>query len=92
MFQTMIQDWFVKAEEDYNDFVKALLSDDVDAMNAYMNRVALQPFSYFDTGKKVSGEEPERFYHGFQSAQSEKGNRTGASGRECDRADQGKKL
>lgn len=34
-------------------------------MNAYMNRVALQTFSYFDTGKRASGEEPERFYHGF---------------------------
>ncbi len=30
-----------------------------------MNRVALQSFSYFDTGNRPSGEEPERFYHGF---------------------------
>ena len=30
-----------------------------------MNRVALQTFSYFDTGKSPAGEEPERFYHGF---------------------------
>lgn len=35
-------------------------------MNAYMTRVALNTFSYFDTGKKPSGTaEPERFYHGF---------------------------
>ena len=34
-------------------------------MNAYMNRVALRTFSYFDVGKKPSEEEPERFYHGF---------------------------
>ena len=34
-------------------------------MNAYMNRVSLDTFSYFDTGKRASGEEPERFYHGF---------------------------
>ena len=34
-------------------------------MNHYMNRVALATFSYFDTGKNPSGEEPERFYHGF---------------------------
>lgn len=33
---------------------------DVDAMNEYMNRVALQTFSYFDTGERASGEEPER--------------------------------
>lgn len=37
----------------------------VDAMNEYMNRVALQTFSYFDTGERASGAEPERFYHGF---------------------------
>ncbi len=34
-------------------------------MNTYMNKVALQTFSYFDTGKNPSEEEPERFYHGF---------------------------
>ena len=30
-----------------------------------MNDVALNIFSYFDTGSRASGEEPERFYHGF---------------------------
>lgn len=34
-------------------------------MNAYMNRIALTTFSYFDTGNRPSGTEPERFYHGF---------------------------
>ena len=35
-------------------------------MNVYMNRVALNTFSFFDSGKKASAEnEPERFYHGF---------------------------
>ena len=34
-------------------------------MNIYMNRVAMATFSYFDTGKNPSAEEPERFYHGF---------------------------
>ena len=39
---------------------------DIDAMNEYMNRVALKTFSSFDTGKKASEDaEPERFYHGF---------------------------
>lgn len=65
MFQNMIRDWFMEAEADYNDFVKALLMGDKKAMNAYMNRVALSTFSYFDTGKRPFGEEPERFYHGF---------------------------
>lgn len=65
MFQNMIATWFQPAEADYNDFVKAMLIGDVDAMNIYMNRVALQTFSYFDTGKRAFGAEPERFYHGF---------------------------
>ena len=34
-------------------------------MNAYMNDVAVKTFSYFDTGKNPSRQEPERFYHGF---------------------------
>jgi len=65
MFKSMVRSWFEPVETDYNDFVKALLLGDVDAMNVYMNRVALQTFSYFDTGKRVFGPEPERFYHGF---------------------------
>ena len=65
MFEGMIRRWFANSREDYNDFVQAMLEDDLEAMNAYMNRVALNTFSYFDTGRRPSGEEPERFYHGF---------------------------
>ena len=64
-FAGMVRGWFRPAESDYNDFVKALLLGDVRAMNVYMNRVALQTFSYFDTGNRPSAEEPERFFHGF---------------------------
>lgn len=67
MFKKMIEGWFSKfIPSDYNEFIRAMLLGDVEAMNAYMNRVALAAFSYFDTGKNASGEaEPERFYHGF---------------------------
>ena len=65
MFQRMIHDWFVPVKSEYNDFVKAMFIGDVDAMNEYMNRVALQIFNYFDTDDRASGAEPERFYHGF---------------------------
>ena len=65
MFRNMIRDWFSEAEADYNDFIKALMLGDKKAMNVYMNRVALDTFSYFDTGSRPSGAEPERFYHGF---------------------------
>lgn len=65
MFNHMVRGWFKCAEADYNDFIRAMLEDDVDAMNEYMNRVAFRTFSYFDTGSQPSGAEPERFYHGF---------------------------
>lgn len=65
MFEGMVRSWFSAAKADYNDFIKAMLLGDIREMNAYMNRVALSTFSYFDTGKNPSWEEPERFYHGF---------------------------
>jgi hypothetical protein len=65
MFRTMIRGWFKKDSANYNDFILALMQGDKKAMNHYMNRVALNIFSYFDTGSRPSEAEPERFYHGF---------------------------
>ena len=66
MFRTMVKGWFRKSKREYQGFIKALLSDDLETMNYCMNKVALATFSSFDTGKKPSeAAEPERFYHGF---------------------------
>ena len=66
MFKNMVRSWFAKDVSSYNAFIKALMSDDTEAMNEYMNQIASETFSYFDTGKRESGKaEPERFYHGF---------------------------
>lgn len=65
MFRNMIRKWFGSVRADYNDFIKALLLNDLKAMNNYMNKVTVEMFSYFDTGRSPSGAEPERFYHGF---------------------------
>ena len=65
MFEDMVLGWFGEAKSDYNDFIKALLLGDIDAMNEYMSRVARRTFSYFDVGNGPLGDEPERFYHGF---------------------------
>lgn len=65
MFRNMIRKWFGSVRADYNDFIKALLLNDLKAMNNYMNKVTVEMFSYFDTGRSSSGAEPERFYHGF---------------------------
>ena len=65
MFRWMVSGWFAPAKPSYNGFIKSLLMGDVKTMNKYMRNIALQTFSYFDTGKGVIGDEPERFYHGF---------------------------
>ncbi len=67
MFRKMVRDWFKNDTEIYyNEFIKALLNDNVKKMNTFMNKVALNTFSSFDSGNKPSDQtEPERFYHGF---------------------------
>jgi len=65
MFRQLIEGWFSKFTHAYNDFIQALLCDDVKRMNLYMNQVSLATFSYFDSGNTPSNSEPERFYHGF---------------------------
>lgn len=63
MFEEMIEGWFSEYRTAYNDFIKALLLGDIEAMNHYMNQVTRKIFSYFDTGKELSEEaEPERFH------------------------------
>ena len=65
-FEDMVREWFDEGTSDYNDFVKALLRDDVEEMNEYMSEMAESMFSSFDGGKKPSEKKtPERFYHGF---------------------------
>lgn len=66
MFRKAIQTWFSQPNAHYNDFVKALLANDVEYMNRFINQVTLTVFSSFDVGNRPSKQsEPERFYHGF---------------------------
>ncbi len=67
MFADMVKGWFGgSGETAYNNFIKALLIDDIDAMNEFMNKIALHSFSSFDIAKNASDDDvPERFYHGF---------------------------
>ena len=65
-FRKMIQGWFQISSARYNDFIKALLENNVGYMNQYMNKMALATFSFFDNGNHSSRQaEPERFYHSF---------------------------
>ena len=66
MFENMILRWFSPAKQETNEFIRALISGDIESMNEYMNDVALNTFSSFDSGKKKSNRKaPENFYHGF---------------------------
>ncbi len=66
MFDQMVRDWFREYTPSYSRFVKALLAGNIREMNHYMNRVALDTFSFFDSGNRLSEKsEPERFYHGL---------------------------
>lgn len=65
-FEDMVHDWFDESASDYNDFIKAILKGNMKEMNAYMNRVAFNMFSFFDGGTHPSEfTMPEKFYHGF---------------------------
>ncbi len=66
MFRAMIKEWFSDVYSEKKDFFKALILGDVDAMNQYMNDIALETFSSFDVaGRENSRVRPENFYHGF---------------------------
>ncbi len=67
MFENMVSGWFGgDTGIVYNEFINAMLCDNVRKMNTFMNHVALNTFSSFDSGNHLSEKtEPERFYHGF---------------------------
>lgn len=66
MVRNMVRDWFASAASNYNGFIQSLLKSDIEAMNVYMNRIAIATFSFFGCGSQTTvSAEPERFYHGF---------------------------
>ena len=66
MFQKLIKGWFMTGDDSSNEFIKALLDGDLEAMNYYINEITLNIFSSFDVaGKDESRIRPENFYHGF---------------------------
>ena len=66
MFEDMILRWFSPVKHETNEFIRALISGDIESMNEYMNDVALNTFSSFDSGKHNSERKaPENFFHGF---------------------------
>ncbi len=63
MFEDMVREWFGAEDVPYNDFIKALLLGDVEAMNGFMNDIALTTFSSFDIAESAAkNDAPERFH------------------------------
>ncbi len=66
VFDEMVTGWFSSSRLSYSDFSDALVSGDKKFMNEYMNAIAMETFSYFDTGVEfLESKRPENFYHGF---------------------------
>ena len=65
LFKNIVSNWFQPVRNEYNKFIKAMLNVNLKEMNIYMNEISMDIFSYFDTGKRASRLQPERFYHGF---------------------------
>ena len=66
MFARLFRAWFDMTKQAYHKFIKAMMENDLEIMNYYMNRVTQETFNYFDVGSGETGlEETERFYHGF---------------------------
>lgn len=64
-YRKIVNEWMLPVSHEKNQFIKALMLNDVDGMTDYMNEIALKIMSNFDVGTTPSERTPERFYHGF---------------------------
>jgi len=78
MFSEMFTGWFQGNHSSYNDFIRALLQGSIKQMNLYMNDVALDTFSTFDTGSPPAAGLPPRT-RPVQPKAPTKGSSSGAS-------------
>ena len=68
ILENKICKWFHSLNtSDDNNFIHALLNDNLDDMNVLMTEIAENTFSYFDTKNtvKIDRRDAESFYHGF---------------------------
>lgn len=65
MFYKMVRGWFQNKEQSQKKFLQALLKNNLEEMNYYLNKLTNSIFSYYDVGNGEKWEQAERFYHGF---------------------------
>lgn len=63
MFGYMVRKWFGYTGGDYEYFVRAMFADNVEDMNAYLERTILRIFNFFSTEREVRRKESETFYY-----------------------------
>ena len=59
MFGYMVRKWFGYTGGDYEYFVRAMFADNVEDMNAYLERAIFRIFNFFSTEREVRREESE---------------------------------
>ncbi|MBQ7585340.1 MAG: PD-(D/E)XK nuclease domain-containing protein, partial [Desulfovibrionaceae bacterium] len=68
IIEKKIFNWFKELRiSERNNFIQALLEDEIGVMNELMSEIAESTFSFFDTkiSQKKGRREAENFYHGF---------------------------
>ncbi|MCD8083401.1 MAG: ATP-binding protein [Clostridiales bacterium] len=65
-FYKLVKKWFEPSYDEYTYFIRMLLLGDREGMQRYMEKVAMQTFSFFDVGNGLTeNDRAEQFYHGF---------------------------
>lgn len=65
-FYKLVKKWFDHSYDEYTEFVRMLLSGNLEGMQRYMEKVTMQCFSFFDVGNgSTENDRTEQFYHGF---------------------------
>ncbi len=66
LFGDLAAGWYSNNRMNLSEFSNALMAGNTDYMNKYLNAIALEAFSFFDTGAVHSAwRQSENFYHGF---------------------------
>ena len=70
LLSEIVEDWFLPCRDSYNNFLKALLANEVKYMNMYFQQIAVETFDSFINFQRSARKEAEQFYYAFALALS----------------------
>lgn len=70
LLSKLVEDWFRPCRDSYNNFLKALLANEVKYMNMYFQQIAVETFDSFINFQRSARKEAEQFYYAFALALS----------------------